>query len=100
MIKPQIVIKDGKLVPNKKYMGIYDHCVKKYVGDILTEYNKPDLDYCFITHTKMDNPKLIDEIREQIKAKYPFKNIIETTAGGTVTAHCGPNTLGVLYYNE
>jgi DegV family protein with EDD domain len=98
-IRPQIVNKDGKLLAGKKYIGIYDLCVKKYVRDILTAFNNPDLNYCFITHTKMDNEKVIDEIKKQILSKYNFKNIIETTASGTITSHCGQNTLGIIYFN-
>jgi DegV family protein with EDD domain len=99
-IRPQIMNVDGKLVPGKKYMGIYNLCLKKYVHDILSAFNSPDLDYCFITHTKMDNPKIVGEIKNQILAKYKFKNIYETVASGTITSHCGPNTLGVLYLNR
>jgi DegV family protein with EDD domain len=100
MLKPQILVENGKMAPGKKYMGTFDHCLKKYVNDILEKYNNPDLDYCFVTHTKMDNPKLVEETIAAVKAKYPFKNIIETIAGGTITAHCGKDTLGVIYYNK
>jgi DegV family protein with EDD domain len=99
-IRPQIVNKDGRLLPGKKYIGIYDLCLKKYVRDILTAFNNPDLSYCFITHTKMDNQKVVDEIRAQIKTKYNFEHIIETIASGTITSHCGQNTLGIIYFNK
>ena len=29
-----------------------------------------------------------------------FKNILETTANATVTSHCGPNTIGILFIKE
>ena len=29
-----------------------------------------------------------------------FKEIIETTAGGTITSHCGEHVLGILYIND
>jgi DegV family protein with EDD domain len=99
LIKPQIAVKDGIMAPAKKFMGGFEHCVKKYVNSVLTEHNNPDFEYCFITHTRMDNPKIVDEVKQIVAARYPFKQIIETTAGGTVTSHCGPNTLGVLYCN-
>ncbi|MDR1917588.1 MAG: DegV family protein [Christensenellaceae bacterium] len=99
-IRPQIVNRDGKLEPGKKYIGFYDMCLKKYVGDILTKFNNPDLGYCFITHTKMTNEKIVDEIRKQIQTKYEFAHITETIASGTITSHCGPNTLGIIYFNK
>ena len=29
-----------------------------------------------------------------------FKAVYETTAGATVTSHCGEHTLGILYFND
>ena len=29
-----------------------------------------------------------------------FKTIYETTAGATITSHCGPQTLGILFIND
>jgi DegV family protein with EDD domain len=99
-MRPQIVNRDGKLAAGKKYIGVYDMCLKKYVADIFAAFNNPDLNYCFITHTKMSNPKIADEIKKQIQSKYNFAHIIETIASGTITSHCGPNTLGVIYFNK
>jgi DegV family protein with EDD domain len=99
-IRPQIIASNGKLLAGKKYIGIYTLCLKKYVHDILSTFNNPDLNYCFITHTKMDDNSIVDEIKKQISAKYKFQHIVETIASGTITSHCGPNTLGVLYFNK
>lgn len=99
-IKPQIVMANGKMSPGKKYLGNFESCVKKYVAETLNTYTNPDLEYCFITHTKMDNPQVVDEVRAQVLAKYPFQNVIETLASGTVTSHCGPNTIGILYLRQ
>ena len=99
-IRPQIVVVNGKMIPGKKYMGIYTLVLKRYVNDILSAFNNPDLNYCFITHTRMDNPEIVEEIKKLVAAKYKFAHIVETIAGGTITSHCGPNTLGVLYFNK
>jgi DegV family protein with EDD domain len=99
-IRPQIVMNDGRMLPGKKYIGTFDHCVKKYLDDVLNEFDNPDLECCFVTHTRMDNPKMVADIKAQVAARYNFQSIIETVAGGTITSHCGPNTIGVLYYNK
>lgn len=96
-IKPQIVLKNGKMEPGKKFIGNFDMCVKKYVDYVFNTHPNPDLSICFITHTKMSNPKIVEIVRQQILAHYPFAKIVETIAGGTVTAHCGENTLGIIY---
>ena len=96
-IKPQIVLKDGKMQPGKKFMGNFSMCVKKYVDYTFATNPNPDLSVCFITHTKMTDPKIVDAIRQQIAEHYTFQEVIETVAGGTITAHCGENTIGILY---
>lgn len=96
-IKPQIIMKDGKMQPGKKFIGNFAMCVKKYVAYTLDTNPAPDLSVCFITHTKMTDPKIVDSIRQQVLARYPFQQVIETVAGGTVTSHCGENTIGILY---
>ncbi len=96
-IKPQIIMKDGKMIAGKKYMGNYDLCVKKYIADTLALNPNPDLDYCFIVHTKMDNKNIVETVRKQILEKFPFKNIVEIIASGSITTHSGPNTLGIVF---
>ncbi len=96
-IKPQIILTDGKMVPGKKYIGSFPSCVKKYVADTLRTYNHPDLSYCFITHSVLDDPQIVEQVRAQVLTKYPFQQVIETKVGGTVTAHCGKNTIGIIY---
>ena len=96
-IKPQIVLKDGKMEVGKKFMGNFDMCVKKYVDYTFDSNPQPDLSVCFLVHTKMANPKIVEAVHQQILARYPFQRVIETVAGGTVTAHCGENTLGIIY---
>ena len=96
-IKPQIVLQDGKMLAGKKFMGNFAMCVKKYVDYTFDSFPNPDLSVCFITHTKMTDPKIVESVRAQVAARYPFEQIIETVAGGTVTSHCGENTIGILY---
>ena len=96
-IKPQIVLKDGKMEPGKKFIGNFNICVKKYVDYVFANNPEPDLSICFITHTKMSNPQIVNTVKEQVLARYPFERVVETIAGGTVTAHCGENTIGIIY---
>ena len=40
----------------------------------------------------------MEAVRQKLLELCPdFEEIIETTAGSTVTSHCGPGTLGVLF---
>lgn len=98
-IKPMILVKNGEMVVGKKYMGSFDKIILKYVEDTLNSFNNPDFTRIFITHTYAD-PKTVENVSEAIKKIAPFKEIIETKAGCTVTSHCGKNTLGILYIND
>ena len=51
----------------------------------------------FITHSGMTNPELVDKVKEAVLAIAPFEDVQVTRAGCTVSMHCGPNTLGVLF---
>ena len=44
-------------------------------------------------------PEMIQAAREELES-VGVKNIFTTTAGGTITSHCGEHTLGILYYND
>ncbi len=96
-IKPQIVLQDGKMQPGKKFIGNFAMSVKKYVDYTLATNPNPDLSVCFITHTKMTDPRIVENIRKQVLVQCPFEQVIETTAGGTITSHCGENTIGILF---
>lgn len=97
-VRPQILMKDGKMVPGKKYMGKQLSCVENYVQDTLEEFNNPDLSLVFITHS-MATPEMVEIARKNLILK-GFKNIVETTAGATISSHCGPKCLGILYLND
>lgn len=96
-IKPQIIMKDGKMESGKKFRGNFNFCVKQYVDSVLDANPNPDLSVLFITHTKMSNPQIVEDIKQQVLARHPFARVVESIASGTVTAHCGENTIGILF---
>lgn len=97
-IKPQIIVKEGKMIPGRKYRGKMIRVVKQYVEDTLQYYNNPDLEQVFITYTTAEF-EIIDMVKAMLKEK-GFKNIDITRAGGTISSHCGENCLGILYIND
>jgi len=96
-IKPCIQVRDGTMVVGKKYTGAMEPVLMKYVKDRLGDLEKVDLSRVFITHSGMTNPELVDKVREAVLAIAPFEDVQVTRAGCTVSMHCGPNTLGVLF---
>lgn len=97
-IRPQILVKDGKMGPYKKYRGNMDKVVKEYCKDTLYEFNTPDLSVAFITYTTA-TPEMVEIAKNALKER-GFKKIYETKAGATIASHCGEHTLGILYIND
>lgn len=98
-IRPSIKLENGKMNVGKKYVGKMHKILDKYVLDTLEEFNTPDNDLCFITYSSATD-EMKDLVKATLKDKASFKKIKETIAGATVATHCGPNTLGIIYYND
>ncbi|MCM1534069.1 MAG: DegV family protein [Corallococcus sp.] len=98
-IKPVIDVKDGRMGVATKPMGRYKRCVGKYCEWVRKSCTAPDKTRCFVTHTKMDDG-ITEQVIETVKSWGIFDEILETTAGCTVTTHCGGNTIGILFIND
>lgn len=99
-LKPCIEVRDGKMTPGKKYRGRIEKVMLQYVEDRLQNRTDIDKHRIFITHTKC-SPEAVQAARDKILEIVPdFEEILETTAGATITSHCGPNTLGILFVRK
>ena len=98
-IKPQIEVVDGAMKNTAKPRGKMLPVLKDYIDGMLANYNNPDPTRCFVTHSHVE-PELANEIVEYVKSKNIFKEVLVTTAGATITSHCGKGTLGLLYIND
>ena len=97
-IKPQIIVSDGKMAPAKKYIGRKSQVVAAYCRDTLEQFANPDLSVAFVTHT-LATPEMVAVAIDALR-KRGFKTIYETKAGATITSHCGPQTIGILFIND
>ncbi len=97
-IRPEIEVLNGNMKNTEKFRGKMADCVTKYCRATLEKYNHPDKSVIFITHSVADK-ELVDAAKAVV-SEYGFENVYETTAGCTVSSHCGKNTLGILYIND
>jgi DegV family protein with EDD domain len=97
-IKPTIIM-EGKMRVGKKYVGNWANNLQKYIDDTFMRYPEPDLKRIFITYTTA-NPEVVERVKERVLKKFPFAEVLETVAQGTITSHCGKNTLGILYLSK
>lgn len=96
-IHPCIQVRDGKMGVGKKYTGSHEAVLMKYIKDRLSKLEEVDLSRVFITHSGMTDPTLVDKVKDAVLAIAPFEDVQVTRAGCTVSNHCGPNTLGLLF---
>jgi len=98
-LKPCIEVKDGKMGVGKKYRGNFESCLKTYVTDRLSGRDDLDLSRIFITHSGISD-SCVQIAMDTIRALQPFAEICVTRAGCTVSSHCGPRTIGVLFIRK
>lgn len=98
-LHPKIVVEDGAMSATKKYRGKMDAVIHHYVKDMEEDLLKAKKERVFITHSGCDQ-KEIDAVKEYLEGLGHFDEILVTRAGGVISSHCGPGTLGVLYVME
>ena len=98
-LKPCIEVKNGKMSVVKKYRGSYAKCLASYVKDRLSNRDDLNRETLFVTRTPVSDACL-EAVENAVNDVADFKNIYWTMAGCTVSCHCGPGTLGVLFVRE
>ena len=98
-LHPQILVKDGKMGVGKKFRGKTAVAIQAYVDDLMPALQNADEKRVFITHSGCE-AEIIDAVKAKIEAMGRFEEILITQAGGVISSHCGPNTLGVLFYEN
>ena len=98
-LKPCIEVKNGKMSVGKKYRGNYAKCLATYVKDRIGQRDDLDRTTLFVTQTKVSD-ECYQAVMDAVNACEPFSTVYETTAGCTISCHCGPGTLGVLFVHK
>ena len=98
-LKPCIEVHNGEMSVGKKYRGNFVHCVTEYAKDRLANMDSIDNHRIFVTHANASKDA-VGAAEAAIRASGRFELIEETQAGCTVSSHCGPNTLGVLFIRK
>ncbi|MCH5288151.1 MAG: DegV family protein [Christensenellaceae bacterium] len=95
-LHPRISVENGKMQPGKKYRGSMDRVIRQYVTDMRDDLLAAKTDRVFITHSGCPDGQ-VAEVRAWLEELHHFDAIHVTRAGGVISSHCGPGTLGVLF---
>jgi len=96
-IKPVLYIKDGRIEPLER-ARTKKRAIQR-VLDLMAERLEDTEDvhaaimYCSV-------PEEAQALGEQVKARFQPAELIVTEAGPIIGTHCGPGTLGVVFYYE
>ena len=83
----------------KKYRGNYTKCLTSYVKDRLSGRDDLDKDTLFVTRTPVSD-ECLNGVKDAVAQYNDFKTTYWNEAGCTVSCHCGPGTLGVLFVRK
>ena len=97
-LKPSIVLSGGKMGVGKKYRGTFEKALDDYAADLLAG-GDADLSRAFVVHSRCDNAAIVPAMVEKVRAA-GFREVSEAFAGCTISCHCGPNTLGVIFMRK
>ena len=99
-IKPCIDLIDGVLEPTHRYRGRFDQVLLQYVDQRLQNRQDVDTRRIFVVHTRCA-PGFVDAVVSRVRELVPDAGeILVAEAGATITTHCGPNTLGVMFLRK
>lgn len=100
-LHPRIHVKDGVMGAGKKYRGKYSDIILNYAKEMEEELLKARPERVFVTHTVPDSSREpVEKVLEYLNSLGYFGEVIETRAGGVISSHCGPGTLGVLFISQ
>ena len=98
-LKPCIEVRNGKMSVGKKYRGAFIKSLPAYVKDKLSGREDIDHSKIFITKTVVSDEEYA-AVKDAVNTYGNFETVYETDAGCTVSCHCGPGTLGILFVRK
>ena len=98
--KPCIEMRGGKLEVCKKYRGNIEKVYEKYIAERLAGKDV-DPARIFVTTSNAPSPELAQRLEDTVRKAVPdVQEVLFTRTGCTVTSHCGPGTMGVLFLEK
>ncbi|MBE5865266.1 MAG: DegV family protein [Lachnospiraceae bacterium] len=98
-LHPMIVVENGKMHSSKKYRGTLNRVISSYSKDLEEALKKARTNRVFITHSECDE-EIVTQVQDYLKGLNHFDEVLTTRAGGVISSHCGPGTLGILFIAE
>jgi len=99
-LKPSIEVHTGVMGVAKKYRGTRQKCILQYIRDHLEGRSDIETDRIFLTDSTGFSDAELDEMEQTIRACQPFGEVLRSKSGCTISNHCGPKCVGILYFRK
>lgn len=98
-LHPMIVVENGKMKSTKKYRGKLPKAILDYAKDLSVSMSRARTNRVFITHSGCSR-EVVMKVKKYLLDLDIFDEILITRAGGVISSHCGPGTLGILFIEK
>ena len=98
-LKPCIEVRDGKMTVVKKYRGSFAKSLGSYIKERIADRDDLELDMAFLPQTVVSE-EAQQSVEEALSTYGKFSQVIPAPAGCTVSCHCGPGTLGIIFLKK
>ena len=72
---------------------------QKYAKELEPQLLQADPKHVFVTHSGCSD-SIVQALVDYLESLNHFEEVHVTVAGGVISSHCGPETLGILFYAE
>ncbi|MPN04212.1 hypothetical protein SDC9_151448 [bioreactor metagenome] len=98
-IRPVIEVKkDGSLGVKEKISGTRKKALDSMILDFKSKLPGIDLHRVFVTHAYCQ--KDAEYLKSELLKLAPIEEVCFTTAGATISSHCGPDCIGILFIQK
>lgn len=98
-IKPCIEVRNGRMTVAKKYRGSFAKVIDQYTKERLDSCRQACTDLVIVAHPDAEQ-SAVDAAKQALAEDGRFQHVMEARAGCTVSCHCGPNTLGIMFFEK
>lgn len=98
-IRPCLELRDGEIKVARKYRGTMFKVYAQYIQDMLATENI-DTRLGILVHSGRIEQSELEQLRQLALDLVPFQELPIVRAGCTVSSHCGPGTIGIIFAKQ
>ncbi|MFI3312610.1 MAG: DegV family protein [Eubacteriales bacterium] len=98
-LKPVIELKQGKMAVGKKYRGDFEKNIPIFLRDHLEGVENLDLRRIYLGCVGL-TPEMTQLAKTEALKLADFQEVVVYEPGCTITCHCGPGTLGLVFLTK